>query len=124
MFSNLFLHSNNYIHRDIKLKNILINENNTIKLTDFSSCVNITEGKEKTFNGSFEYSTPDLINDDLYDESIDIWSLGIVLYEMLHGYPPFKNLNNSNFVKDSYFEIFKSVISNVYIIDNKINLSN
>ena len=43
---------------------------------------------------------------------------------MLHGYPPFKNLNNSNFVKDSYFEIFKSVISNVYIIDNKINLSN
>ena len=119
-----FLHSNNYIHRDIKLENILINENNIIKLTDFSSCVNITEGKEKTFNGSFEYSTPDLINDDLYDESIDIWSLGIVLYEMLHGYPPFKNLNNSNFVKDSYFEIFKSVISNVYIIDNKINLSN
>ena len=119
-----FLHSNNYIHRDIKSENILINENDEVKLSDFSSCVNKIEGKEKTFTGSYQYKTPDLINDDLYDESIDIWSLGTVLYEMLHGYPPFKNLNNGNFIKDSYFEIFKSVISNVFIIDNKLNLSN
>ena len=46
--------------------------------------------KRTTFCGTYEYMAPEMLFEDTYDEKIDIWALGILLYEMLHGMAPFK----------------------------------
>ena len=93
-----FLHKNDLIHRDIKPENILlfnIDENNNsnnflIKLCDFGWCVKLDGKSRKTFCGTTEYMSPELIEHKIYSKEIDVWSLGILLYEMIHGYSPFR----------------------------------
>ena len=119
----LFLHSNGYAHRDIKPENILIDENNNIKLCDFGLCINLNEGQRTTFCGTYEYIAPEIIKEQPYDQSIDIWSLGILLYEILHGYSPFRVSNNKN-DEENQKEIFKNIIDYKYKIDDKLYLSN
>ena len=91
-----FIHENNLIHRDIKPENILLSENKNLKLCDFGWCVDISVGSRSTFCGTYEYMAPEIIREKPYDHSIDVWSLGVLLYEMLHGYSPFKSENNND----------------------------
>ena len=91
-----FLHKNNIIHRDIKPENIVLDENENCKLCDFGWSIILNDNsKRNTFCGTLEYMAPEIINNEGYEKSIDIWSLGILLYEMIHGYCPF-NSNNNN----------------------------
>ena len=86
-----FLHDNDVIHRDIKPENILLFENDVLKLCDFGwsiKCVDRLPGG--SFKGTTEYMAPELINDLDYGKEIDIWMLGILLYELIHGFSPFR----------------------------------
>ena len=86
-----FLHENNVIHRDIKPENILLFDNYIVKLCDFGwsvKCESRLPGG--TFSGTIEYMAPELINNDDYGKEIDIWMLGILLYELVHCFSPFR----------------------------------
>jgi serine/threonine protein kinase len=86
-----FLHQNNIIHRDIKPENILIDENNALKLCDFGWAKELNVNKRATFCGTMEYMAPEIVGSEMYDFSVDIWSLGILLYELIMGHSPFRS---------------------------------
>ena len=93
-----YLHNNNIIHRDIKPENILIGEDNKIKLCDFGWAKELTLENRSTFCGTVEYMAPEIVENENYDYSVDIWSLGILLYELLYGHSPFKAKNTKNII--------------------------
>ncbi|KAA6392787.1 MAG: putative Serine/threonine-protein kinase TIO, partial [Streblomastix strix] len=90
-----YLHHNRIIHRDLKPQNILINSSGQIKVCDFGfaralsrSTVCLTSVK-----GTPLYMPPELVMEQPYDKSADLWSMGIVLYELFVGVPPFYTNN-------------------------------
>ena len=87
-----FLHKNKMIYRDLKPENILIDSKGHIKLTDFGLSKIVTNIEEKSFTicGTLQYIAPEIISGEGYNESVDWWSLGIIMYEMLTGKLPFK----------------------------------
>jgi serine/threonine protein kinase len=76
----------------IKPENLLLDASNNIKLCDFGWCAENINLKRKTFCGTYEYMAPEIVSDIAYDFTIDIWSVGVLLYELLHGYAPFKGI--------------------------------
>ena len=78
-----YIHSNNIIHRDLKPQNIFFNKDNHIKIGDFGiSKQLINTNKANTRLGSENYISPEIISNQSYDYRIDIWNLGIILYEL------------------------------------------
>jgi serine/threonine protein kinase len=86
-----FLHAKNIIHRDLKPENVLLTSEGHAKLSDFgwSSKLANNDDRRRTFCGTPDYISPEMIDGKEYDSSVDIWCLGVMLYEMLHGLPPF-----------------------------------
>ena len=117
-----FLHENDFVHRDIKPENILLDENNNIKLCDFGWCVSLHQNEKRTtFCGTFEYMAPEIVCEENYDAAVDIWALGILLYEMLHGYSPFRSLEQND--EEEYKGIFRNILKMEYTINEKLNIS-
>ena len=85
-----FMHSNGYIHRDLKLENILLDKDGYIKIIDFGISRKINPNEDaKTFAGTSEQMAPEMINKKGYDKSVDWWAVGIMIYMMLIGCNPF-----------------------------------
>lgn len=86
-----YLHSLNIVYRDLKPENILLDCQGHIVLTDFGLCKEGISQAETTttFCGTPEYLAPEVIRKKPYDNTVDWWCLGSVLYEMLYGLPPF-----------------------------------
>lgn len=85
-----YCHSKGVIHRDIKPENILLGRNGELKLADFGWSVFDRTGKRMTLCGTLDYLPPEMLDGDLYDTTVDIWGVGVLLYEFLCGYPPFE----------------------------------
>jgi len=85
-----YLHTHlNLIHRDLKAENILLDEQNNVRLIDFGLSNNFRPGARQTYCGSPNYSAPEIIKKGPYSKSADVWSLGILLYFMSTGRLPF-----------------------------------
>lgn len=84
------------IHRDIKAENVLLDQNFNIRLIDFGLSCHFTHN-EYNFDysvGSIGYLAPELVNHIPYDDKVDIWSLGVLLYALVTGCLPFEGRNH------------------------------
>ena len=85
-----YLHNEKHqIHRDIKPANILINSDGIVKLTDFGIARTLEKSKAQTFVGSRVYMSPERIIGKKYSYPSDIWSVGLVIYELATGNEPY-----------------------------------
>ena len=90
-----YLHKKHIMHRDIKPENILVGIHGEIKISDFGWSVHAPNNRRQTMCGTLDYLPPEMIKpnprDPVYDENIDIWSLGVLMYEFLVGEAPFED---------------------------------
>ena len=106
------------IHRDLKPENFLItiddNNNIQIKLIDFGMSTFYVKGKKLyEYLGTPNYAAPEIVLEDGYNEKVDIWAMGVILFNMLTGFEPFKGRNEAELeneikCKEIDFEIIEN----------------
>lgn len=121
-----FLHFLELVYRDLKPENILVDKDGYIKITDMGFCKQI-KGRTYTLCGTPEYLAPEVIMNKGYGFSPDWWSLGILIYEMSAGYPPFyshepiqiyeKIVAGKYSMPKSFSEDLRDLVKNIIQID-------
>ena len=99
-----YLHNHRIIHRDLKLSNLFLSENMELKIGDFGLATKLDfEGeKKRTVCGTPNYIAPEILDGKFgYSFEVDIWSLGVIIYTLIIGKPPFETDN----VKETYKKI-------------------
>jgi len=84
------LHANNIIYCDLKLENVLIDEDGYPRLTDFEMCRHGGQVDSEGYRGTINYIAPDLFANDLVDKAMDIWALGVCIYILINGENPYE----------------------------------
>ena len=112
-----FLHEYGIVHRDLKPENILLitkGENSKIKLADFgvSKILGPNEQCTESF-GTISYVAPEVLQSKPYNKSVDLWSVGVIIYLLLSGFLPFDDENSES-------EIIKQTIENEVTFDSSV----
>lgn len=96
-----YIHKNGIIHRDIKIENIMVGKRNNIKLIDFGLSIFEDEiSDSKTLVGSIPYLAPEVIEGPKYSKKVDVYAIGVILYELLDGFSPFLSDNEYDLLKE------------------------
>ena len=85
-----YCHAKHVIHRDIKPENLLIGAQGEIKIADFGWSVHAPTSRRNTLCGTLDYLPPEMVEGREHDEMVDVWAIGVLLYEFLVGTPPFE----------------------------------
>jgi len=111
----LFLHKNRIVYRDLKPENLLIGLDGYLKLTDFGFAKRL-DGKKKTQTlcGTPEYIAPEILRNQGHGFPVDWWALGILLFEMFCGNPPFED--------DDAMKIYKKILEGQYVYPGDVNV--
>lgn len=99
-----YLHSKHVIHRDIKPENLLLDTEGRLKIADFGWSVHSPNNRRQTQCGTLDYLPPEMVESRDHNETVDLWSLGVLTYEFLVGIPPFEDLRGE---KATYIRIAK-----------------
>jgi len=106
-----YLHSKDIIYRDLKPENILLDETGHIRLIDFGFAKHVTD-VTYTLCGTPDYLAPEIIQSKPYSQAVDWYALGILIYEMLAGYPPF--------YKEDHVELYEQILEGKYSFPSHI----
>ncbi|XP_057988493.1 serine/threonine/tyrosine-protein kinase HT1-like isoform X2 [Hevea brasiliensis] len=88
-----YLHSQGVLHRDLKSENLLLGEDMCVKVADFGiSCLESQCGSAKGFMGTYRWMAPEMIKEKHHTKKVDVYSFGIVLWELLTALTPFDNM--------------------------------
>ncbi|KAM8868475.1 mitogen-activated protein kinase kinase kinase 12-like [Synchiropus picturatus] len=91
-----YLHLHKIIHRDLKSPNMLITYDDAVKISDFGTSKELSDKSTKmSFAGTVAWMAPEVIRNEPVSEKVDIWSFGVVLWEMLTGEVPYKDVDSS-----------------------------
>jgi len=101
-----FMHKNHAIHRDLKPENIFLSHAGRIKIADFGWSCHSHKTSQEVIVGTTQYMAPEMLTGNGYTCQVDVWSLGILFYEMLTGDIPFGG--------ESYEEIAHSILGGKY----------
>eukprot|EP01129_Flabellula_baltica_P002901 TRINITY_DN12784_c0_g1_i1.p1 TRINITY_DN12784_c0_g1~~TRINITY_DN12784_c0_g1_i1.p1 ORF type:complete len:406 (-),score=86.40 TRINITY_DN12784_c0_g1_i1:1061-2278(-) len=89
-----YMHENGIAHRDLKPENILVTDSGDIKVTDFGLSKDYSLETLQTSCGTPDYVAPEVLKGVSYDSAVDIWSIGVITYILLCGFPPFYGSND------------------------------
>jgi len=101
-----YLHSKDIAYRDLKPENLLVDKDGHVRITDFGFA-KIVKDKTYTLWGTPEYLAPEIIQSKGHNKFVDWWALGVLIFEMLAGYPPFYDDNPLGIyqkILDGYYE--------------------
>lgn len=96
----IYIAENGFLHRDLKPANILLRDK-VIKIADFGFAKKATSNPKETVNvGSPLYMSPEALQGNIYTTKNDIWSVGVILYEILHGKAPWACSNERQLIEE------------------------
>lgn len=110
-----YIHKKHVIHRDIKPENLL-NSLGVLKLADFGWSIHAPSHKRKTFCGTVDYLAPEIVDNKFHDDKVDLWCLGVLIYEFCVGVPPFE----SQYQKETFIKIKKGIITYPSFLSNEV----
>uniref|UniRef100_A0A672QIK8 Mitogen-activated protein kinase kinase kinase n=1 Tax=Sinocyclocheilus grahami TaxID=75366 RepID=A0A672QIK8_SINGR len=91
-----YLHLHKIIHRDLKSPNVLVTQNDNVKISDFGTSKELSDKSTKmSFAGTVAWMAPEVIRNEPVSEKVDIWSFGVVMWELLTGEIPYKDVDSS-----------------------------
>lgn len=85
-----YCHAKHVIHRDLKPENLLLDRHGELKIADFGWSVHTTKGRRETLCGTLDYLPPEMVEGRPHGHWVDVWALGIMLFEFLVGRTPFE----------------------------------
>lgn len=118
LLATTYLHYKNIIHRDIKSSNIMITNDYFVKIVDFGMAKKVnsayTPQSDSNLVGTLPYMAPEMLNSSIYDARIDVWSLGVLLFEMANGEAYFHDENNATITLAQYQDILNLENLSIY----------
>uniref|UniRef100_A0A7S3DG88 cGMP-dependent protein kinase n=1 Tax=Palpitomonas bilix TaxID=652834 RepID=A0A7S3DG88_9EUKA len=107
-----FLHERGYAYRDLKPENLLIDSQGYVKVVDFGFAKRIS-GRSYTVCGTPDYLPPEIIQSSGHTKAVDWWALGILIYEMVEGEPPFAH--------EDTMQMYRNIISGNYAFTSRFS---